>query len=59
MLDAFMEGKIKVGSEFVLPYGKMSEIIAATEKVYAFREIKVKPLDEAVIHMIGGNDRMR
>lgn len=52
LLDAFMEGRIKVGSEFVLPYRKMSEIIAATEKTYEFREIKVKPLDDAVIWMI-------
>lgn len=58
-LETFMTGRIKSGSEFVLPLDDLLRISKSVQESYAFRDIPVKPVDDGVIRLVSDSPRMQ
>lgn len=56
-IEIFMSGRIKTGSQFILTLDDILRISRDVQKSFAFRDIKVKPLDDEVIRMVAGTER--
>lgn len=56
-IETFMTGRIKTGSQFILTLDDILRIFKEVQQSFAFRDIKVKPLDDEVIRMVAGTER--
>jgi hypothetical protein len=56
-IETFMNGRIKTGSQFILTLDDILRISQEVQKSFAFRDIKVKPLDDSIIRMVSGTER--
>lgn len=56
-LSMVLDCKLKTSSEFVFPLAMISAASDKVQEMYDYREITVKPIDEAVIRLTGGSKR--